>query len=204
MRSTELLYQQFARPEDVQLHQHLKEIRAARTGAPAKVKPFRVRYGWIAVAAALALLVGVYFFSLPKESASIAQGYYEPYRMLLASRGSSEGKVLNQAIMDYQAGEFSEAAQGFEEVYRQDSSEILVGLYQGVSLLGAGQAAQAALALELLLTSAPPELIETLRWYLALAWVEDGKLDLARTQLQAISREPYLSKAERLLSELGQ
>ena len=67
-----------------------------------------------------------------------------------------------------------------------------VQVYLGISLLGSGQAKEAAEVLErhLASTGGKPLFEEDAQWYLALAWLKMGDVEQARKQLSGISENP--------------
>ena len=150
----------------------------------------RPRRRWVmGIAAGIALLcvVGYLLWPSSKSTDSIFQEAFSPMENLISSMGAAA-----DGMYAYDQGDFSTAAEKLAQVPTQDEMYNGMQVYLGISLLGSGQAKEAAEVLErhLASTSGQPLFEKDAQWYLALAWLKMSDVEQAKKHLQGIAEDP--------------
>lgn len=161
----------------------------------------------IAVAATVLLLVFAYQLFVPESSSSeeLFAEYFEPYQMVLTQRSLSADSTmnitLNTAIRNYQDSQFKAAATAFQQLQTQYPENKAFTFYLGLAQLSAGNSDSSINAFSTLLADPTHLFVEQCRWYLALAYLQQGNNGLAATQLQAITSGTFKYEAAQALLE---
>ncbi|MEL6671062.1 MAG: hypothetical protein AAFR61_02690 [Bacteroidota bacterium] len=148
-----------------------------------KIFSFKPWYAWAASAAAVILLLVIYFW--PDKSLAPAELYAAYYEPLPARelKGQTEANMLNQAHQLYNQKQFSEALALYQQIPADSIPEAV--LFAGLAYLELEQPGEARNLLG--------EVIgfdQEKSWYVALAWLQEGKKEEARTQLESIAATP--------------
>lgn len=180
---------------------HIEKVLNKRISARAPVRKLNRR--WLSVAAAIALIFGVFTIWKSTQSvpASMYQSYYEapPFVLSEASRGGATAgfdlSTIRSAYLDQDYKALLNLSSGSE-------APAGLSLYEGIALLETGQL---PLAIEKLKSLQDPELLDMQQWYLAMAHLAADQTDLAKDLLGEISEasQHYKSKeAVEILTEM--
>lgn len=147
----------------------------------------------LAIAASLAIIIFTwqYFFVTGDDPAArnLYSEYFEPYQMVLSQRSEADtaghAALVNQAVQEYANGNYSSAANAFQQLWNLGTENISYRFYSGLSLLGSGETSEAIEIMEELLETRNHLFTEQSRWYLALAYIsaddESKAVDILRT-----------------------
>lgn len=167
----------------------------------------RVRRLWPAwVAAAMVVLIagfalyGYLYLSLSK---TLFTTYYIPEPV---SRGETDcGPELTPSIQAYRQANYQAA---LAEVEKLSASQPCVRYYRGLIQLALGNASDAIMELEQVVSKPPtePEItFQKAEWYLAMAYLSADKPEKAHQQLEKIAsqiNQPFQHKAQEVLRDL--
>lgn len=179
--------------ERTQLKARLKKEIASR----APVRNIRPLWIGLAVAAAVAAIILIFNpFSPKMTSQELAMSYLEPFPVQQVRGENTQGEP---AILLYQSGQYSEAAEAFKIL---DSSNPGIVLMYASALMQVKEYKQALEVLEQVESSG--RYTDVYLWNLALASVLDGQDDTARGLLEEISRSSHYKgkEAKELLERL--
>lgn len=191
----------------------LQELRS-QVAASAKAPLPPPRLGWInsvaAVVIALALAYAGYLYWNATRPAQLFAGYYEPavntyitYRSA-ENRGAGLPRELEQALAFYDAEDFGLSLPHFSAHLEHNPNDPQALLLAASAHLQAGRAEQAEQYLLRLEGQSAP-LRSQASWYLALAYLKQGKTAPAQAELKKILAEPaspFRERAGKLLEEL--
>jgi tetratricopeptide (TPR) repeat protein len=180
----------------------LKEVNA--TMPPIMVPVSRPNFRmWAAAATVLVFIsIGIWLFKSDDNSRKLtplAAEYFEPYPALGITRGDDAKDVSTEALRTYAVNDFKQAIPLLEKSFQLNKDSIFL-FYKSIAYLGNGQAAEAALILNSLQTSDKVP-IESVEWYLALAYIDLKQRENALILLKkaANTEGGYQSKAKELL-----
>ena len=113
------------------------------------------------------------------------ENYFEAYPMVLSQRGTNDQSTLIQA---YQNRDWDQVLPLIRNWQVQEPNNELVKLYLGIAALGANNL---TVAIEQLgnLVKDKPQVEEQARWYLALAFWQNGNNTEAKEMLELIIQE---------------
>ena len=161
---------------------------------------------WWAVAATGLVLItaGMWFFRENTEGGlkSVAKDYFEAYPALGISRGNDDGDIADDALRTYAVNDFQKAIPLLQKSFQFKKDSIYL-LYMGVSYLGMGKASEAEKILSTLQSSEKMP-IESIMWYLALAYIELGQKEKAMILLRktANTEGAYKVSAHELIKKM--
>lgn len=195
------------------LREKLEKLRSLEASQPYKTsgkrnpRIFQLYWKPLAIAASILLIATLWIVSTrsstPLNERLYAQ-YYEPF--------DSPGTGLTRGVEDeltpkarayvaYDAGNYVEAAQLFEEAISGNDNAIM-HLCLGNAYLKLGQTKKAEKVFQHILTE-HVDLVTQAKWYLALTYLSEGNLERTRANLWEISKSStYGEKARKLLKEL--
>jgi len=172
----------------------------------AKIVPF-YRKPWILSAAASILLVMVlagYFMRTQTPShEKLYLSYFEPFDNPGSGvvRGDSKITLKTRAYGAYDNGQYQEAAKLFEQLIA-DKDDAIARLCLGNAYMAQNEFAKAEKNFTEMLRK-HTELITQAKWYLALTYLKENKMERAKSVLWEISKSStYGEKAQKLLSQL--
>lgn len=171
-------------------------------------KVFRINWRRVlAVAASLALLVLAWQFFMVGSADDPFLAHHEPYQMVLNQRSAADGvpdsDLLNTAIQQYSTGQFAEAANAFEQLYKNAPENIAYQFYQAAALLSAENTATAIPIFENILTKPDHLFLEQSRWYLGLAYLKNNEREKAAAIFKKIKEGEFKhEEKERVLREM--
>lgn len=179
-----------------------------RDATPPRRMRLYTRLAW--AAAILTTAVSLWLLVDQPQSRDLYAAYFEKYPNDITSnpRGSSEptepGSLLEQGVILYTEGNFQESRKVLAEYLRQESSDPAGTFYLGLTLLESGQISEATHILRGLAPKTGPY-SEEASWYLALAYLREGKKDQAKDQLKTLidaGKGRYFKQAKSLFSKL--
>ena len=167
---------------------------------------------WLAVAASVLSIVLLGYLLVrngPADAQTLYAAYYEPYPNIInpaqRSGDATEPTAPEQAVRAYEAGQYQQAINLFDQSSVDASSDPGFVFYYALSYLGAEQPAPAILWLKQVAQQPAGSLFyEPARWYLALAYLDldqPTKAEPYLTQLAA-SQGDYATEAQQLLENL--
>ncbi|HEV8514023.1 MAG TPA: tetratricopeptide repeat protein, partial [Cyclobacteriaceae bacterium] len=129
--------------------------------------------------------------------------YFEPFDSPGSglTRGTNEVTLKTQAYEAYDNGNYKVAAQLFEQIV-SEKEDAIAQLCLGNTYLAQNDLAKAEKVFTEMLTK-QSELITQVKWYLALTYLKENKMERAKATLWEISKSStYGEKAQKLLKEL--
>ena len=189
-----------------------KERQAQQPQARMRRLPTRLRL--IAAAISFLAIVGLAYLLWPASEASLMATYYEPYPLYLNTRSadaapdSGEASVrseqLEAASVQYQSGNYAAALPAFQALINSTDQNAPYHFYAGICQLELGRPLEAAIHLEAAAARQDAQFTQPATWYLALAYLQQGKKSDARAVLEKVARAEgdYSQPAGQLLKEL--
>jgi tetratricopeptide (TPR) repeat protein len=172
---------------------------------PAQVIRFddatRQRFYW-AAAAILLLLVPLYLILGPgRRDDKLFAAYFKPYQGVSVQAGAP----LAQAMQEYQQRDYAQALPILERLLGEGSAEDTTLFFKGNASLALEQTPGAISSFRQIIANPKHPFYREAQWYLALAYLQDGSADEAKTQLQSFSSDashPHHEEATELLKKL--
>lgn len=169
----------------------------------ADVKPLRGRLSWArwaAVAAGLALLLGVWWWMSQQHLPTYEQ-YADHAPLSLTVRGAAD-----QAKFDAEAAfsrqDYAGALPALEQIVQAEPENLIAKFYQGICLLETNQGAKAR-DIWAPIAAGASALKSEAQWYIALSYLKEKNLSACQTALQAITPDAErFPDAQRLLKTL--
>lgn len=166
----------------------------------------------LAVAASLLVLILVYQALMPSTStppATLFAENFTPYKMVLNERSAqteaSATPNLAEAITAYEQKDFTKAAQIFQTLSPPTTEKIAFLFYQAQAEIALGNASTAIPLLEKIVATKDHLFVEQSRWYLGLAYLQDGQSSAAQEVLAGIEEGAYgYEEAWEILGVLGE
>ncbi|MFK8102278.1 MAG: tol-pal system YbgF family protein [Saprospiraceae bacterium] len=175
-----------------------------------KAKVFNLR-SIMAIAATVLLVVFAYQIFMPSTSNSqtdLFAANFESYKMVLNQRSADQrdelnGDLVQTAVAAYEQKDFAQAALQFKQLQSESPQIVAFQFYHAIAELALKNTAVAIPLLENIRQQPPHLFIEQSQWYLALAYLQQGEKEKARTALRAIKAKEYqYTKAQKLLKTL--
>jgi len=201
-----------------EVHPPIQEENEGDGGLPSVVvQLWKVRRTWVAAVAVLVfIVVGINLLMPPKATNNYAS-YYTPYPDKIsegitleieenAPSELSSLKDLQTAMQHYKVGAHKKAIPLYKKYLSENQASdryYIVRFYLANSYLATEQPQQAEDVLTAL-KDTPPERTDDLRWYLALAYAQNGKNKQAISLLKRLIQDSntYQGDAQKLLNEL--
>jgi hypothetical protein len=183
------------------------EKRSFQFSAPAAKVVTMYKSPWVLSAAASVILLVSLTFYLMREQTPVNEQLYAAYFQPFDSpgsgltRGTNEVNLKTEAYEAYDIGNYKVAAQAFEQITRE-KDDAIAELCLGNSYLALNNLPKAERIFTEML-SKHSELITQAKWYLALTYLKENKLERAKAILWEISKSStYGEKSQELLKEL--
>lgn len=186
-----------------------KSLGSQQDEKPARKLIFLVYWKPLAAAAGLLFVLASYLLFFQPDPASLNEqlftAYYEPFD----SPGSGLTRGQNDTVMTwkqkgymaYDNGRYKEAVGYFQNTLK-DNEDPIVKLCLGNAYLSLGQADIAEGIFQNILRD-HQDLVTQAKWYLSLSYVQQNKLERAKSTLWEISQSStYGEKARKLLNKL--
>ncbi len=173
----------------------------------AKIVPIYRKASVLAIAASVVLVMTVGIYSVQNRAPlneRLYTAYFEPFDApgIGLTRGNSEVSLKSKAYQAYDNGNFELATSLFEKVVAEDIDIASVDLCLGNAYLIQGKTDKAEERFTHVLTK-HNELITQAKWYLALTYLKQSRLEKAKATLWENSKSStYGEKAQKLLKEL--
>lgn len=183
---------------DSALHRDLQEIHRKHFGSSTTRKSVSRQY--YMVAATLVLLAVFTYFMINREAdhKPTFETFFRPYPNYDLSRNNTD-EVLSKAMNFYAVGEFDSAELVFESM-ELDSVNFDYSFYKGLTYLANRSFKESVASLEPILNAAGNPYYQQTRWYLALAFWQEGDLAKTKGLLSSISAGEYnYDQAQKLL-----
>ena len=172
---------------------------------PAQVIRFddatRQRFYW-AAAAILLLLIPLYMILGPgRRDEKLFAAYFKPYQGVSVQADAP----LAQAMQEYQQRDYAQALPILERLLGEGSAEDTTLFFKGNASLALEQTPDAISCFRQIIANSGHPFYREAQWYLALAYLQDGAADEAKTQLQSLVKDashPHHQEAMELLKKL--
>ena len=161
------------------------------------------RHYWVYAAASVIVIICTIFLLLPSKE-SLFASYYHPLPESPILRGETAHDSYATAMQKYSIGNYEEALVLLTTIYSQ-TYDPETELYIGSCLLSLRRAESAISYLENAAHADIQIISDHGRWYLALAYLDTGDLDQARSTLHQLSLEVdhmYQEKSKSLLKKM--
>lgn len=183
------------------------EKNAANLETPARVVPL-YRSPWLWSAAASIVLVTTIAIYFVGERTPLNEKLYTAYFQPFDSPGGSAVRggppkitLKAQAYQAYDSGNYAAAAQLFEQLVK-DNDDAIAQMCLGNTYLEQGKTAKAEKVFTDMLAK-QNDLLTPAKWYLALTYLKENKLERAKAALWEVSKSStYGEKAQQLLKKL--
>lgn len=164
----------------------------------------RRRFIGLAAAAALLLLAAAFWF-LGREPAApdLYASYFEPRKntLVVVQRTEGEESLMQKAFLLYEDEEYEEALDAFAALPDTAVTDD-VAFYRANALMAVGRTKEALPILQEVVRNGESQYLDSAKWYLALAYVDEAQYAAARPLLEELRSSPFLGKkAEALLRE---
>jgi tetratricopeptide (TPR) repeat protein len=165
----------------------------------------------LAIAASLAIIIFTWqiFFVSGEDPAAkqLFSEFFEPYQMVLSQRSEADTSghvnLMNLAVQEYTSGNYSSAADAFQQLSKFEPENISYMYYNALSLLGSNKGSEAIEILEEVLHTKGHLFTEQSLWYLALAYILADDEEKALDLLKAIKPgEFHFAESREIISEL--
>jgi len=160
------------------------------------------------IAAAIALLVGVGYalFFTSSDTQALFEQYYSPYYNVVDGSERSAGDVSGELAMRlYDQQRYEEALLVFKEAISRNPENHRLLFYKAMSHLSISQTDTAIANLQEVMNKPEERLHEPARWYLGLAYLQQGNVDKAKEIFATIesSNDSYSQRAGEILNALN-
>ncbi len=158
----------------------------------------------LAILISLGVLLKVQHNKLTNDQ--IFEKHYEPYEVTMIYRSAETDyqKVLSQAFAKYDAGEFYEAIDLFEEILVDDPADMASSLYSGISYMETNQYNEAGIKFEKIINHNDNLFIEPAELYLGYCYLHTGQNLEARAQFKEIAQSDgsYKKEARKIMRSI--
>ena len=189
--------------------QALEQEEKTDIGKEAKSRPL---HWWIAAAAA-AVVALIFLFRLastePISSEALFAQHFAPYpnveRVITRNQQNTESLDM-QAYANYELARYQEAVRLFDQLITTEPKNLSHRFYRALAHLALHQAATARPELKKVAQSDTSRYASAASWFLALAYLQEDRLDKARAILEKISKQsqhPYHEEAMELLKQMN-
>ena len=182
------------------------EKNAFDPASEAKIIPLYRKPWVLSAAASVILLVTLTFYFLREQTPlneKLYAAHFEPFDSPGSglTRGTNEVTLKTQAYEAYDNGNYKVATQLFEQIVNE-KEDAIAQLCLGNTYLAQNDLSKAEKVFTEMLTK-QSELITQAKWYLALTYLKENKMERAKATLWEISKSStYGEKAQQLLKEL--
>ncbi len=163
-----------------------------------------LRLAGLAIAASFLLILAIYWvLNREQSSPGLYASYFQPYKNTLVSveRELGDKTLLQRAFAHYEDKEYQEALSGFASLLSTGPNDD-IAFYQANALLSLGRAPEAIPILENIIRNGQSQYVSQAKWYLALAYIQEGLFTSARPLLEELKGSAFYEKrAEELLQE---
>lgn len=162
------------------------------------------KYKWIGLAASIAALAICfqYFGNVNPSNTDLFASNFEAYEMVLNQRSGDSASLLNQAILQYETGDFDQAAKDFSSLQKEEEN-LSYQFYEAIALLGSNKTKEAKHLFNSILKEDNHLLTEQSEWYLALTHIQLNEIVNAKALLNTFSNTHYkYSEAQELIKNL--
>ena len=141
-----------------------------------------------AAAIALILVAGYWFLLQPPSGADIYQEHYQAYALNFGERSNATQDITFTAGQFYQDGIYTKALDLFQTIPK-DSVSAKITLAKGICFLETNQLDEAAQSFQTLIDQQDIIYEDHARWYLALTFLKEEKIDQAKNLLRQIAEK---------------
>ncbi len=186
------------------LEESLPSLRQERETKVVAMRRFRI---WAAAASVLLVAVTAIWLFTGRQlnQDQLFTAYYQPYQNVESptTRGETNQDVRKNAYMAYDQERFEEAVNLFGSIPAEESQPV-DDFYEALSYLSLDQGTEAAALLVEFIDNGDDIMKERASWYLALAHLNQGKIDQCKEVLRIIVEEQTYNhpKASSLLEQL--
>lgn len=192
-------FEQQEKQVEKELKNHLLELNTNNS----KRKISMYWYGGIAAAIVLGLTL-IFQLGLKKGNASneLFDQFYEPYFTSTSQRGN--GEVNTEGTIYYIQEDYQSASELLRLELLNDPKNSELALCLGNSYLKLGQSSNAESTFLSVIKNGEKDYLQYAKWYLALSYLKQNKLNDCKALLKEISASnmDFKSSADRLLSEI--
>lgn len=191
-----------SRVDEVLKNSKLTEFRSILDSSHTKIteksnikKPvIKQLYMKIAIAASFLLIIGLGFSFLNDSTTTkddIYADYFEAFPTISQQRSGiteQNGIILfNEASMNYQNGNYTEAISKFENITKQHKENIAAHLFLGVSYMGVNNYDKAELIFSFIIETEDVYYTLPANWYLALCYLKTSNIEGAKNIFSELS-----------------
>ncbi|NMC42128.1 MAG: tetratricopeptide repeat protein [Bacteroidales bacterium] len=173
-----------------------------------KVARRKLAYRSAAVIAALVMAGSMFFYMNRMQSPdALFNHYFSLYEAGDQARSNSASGIdplYSKALSYYNSNDFENAAKFFKEFINNSPANMEAHLIYGISEMKNRNFPEAEKSFSTILSDGNNYFLDNARWYLALCYLNTGKTDAARNELNAVksSGSVYSKKAAKLLKKV--
>ena len=152
-----------------------------------------IRYASLAAVFALGLIFLPKLFQPSLQADQIYASNYELYPMALNQRSNepdNNSTELNIAIQSYLDKNYKDATIQFDGLYKLEKNDVYL-LYKGSAQQASGELKDAIISYDEIIKKADAKYIQQALWYRALALLESGEVNLAKTAFESLGSSHY-------------
>ncbi|MEM1318664.1 MAG: tetratricopeptide repeat protein [Bacteroidota bacterium] len=176
---------------DRELKAKLKGIhRNIHREEPAAAPPRRIGR-WLAVAAAVLLLLALGYWLFPRSSSpeQLYAQYYAPYDIPFTSRGDNPDRMLQEAADYFGQEGYAIALPLFRQLLQKEPQQPSLRFAEALCLLEMGKLPEAERSFKQVVQLPNPFYLDHARWYLALIYLRQSQIYEARRELERLVRD---------------
>lgn len=168
------------------------------------VKKSKTKYRLLipAIAASIALLLGVFFWQEYTHSSSyLYQSYYTPDPGLPTVMGKiTSNYEFNNAMVDYKMGDYKKALQTWNTLLKKEPQNDTLQYFTAMAHMNLGNFKSAETQLEILKNNNNSAFYKESKWFLALLYL---KADNKQRALELLQSLPKSQQTEKLIKQLN-
>ncbi len=166
-----------------------------------KSRKRKIFYSWAAVAASIAIIVGVTSWALFFKENTTEQIFAENFVVdpgLPTTMGNTSNYIFYDGMVSYKRKNYSQAIEKWQKIYPEKSNNDTLNYFLGVANLAEGKSKMAQIYFQRAILDENSAFFEEAQYYYALSQIKDGKVSEAKKSLAKSS----FSKSVVLLHQL--
>lgn len=166
-----------------------------------KSRKRKIFYSWAAVAASIAVIVGVTSWALFFKENTTEQIFAENFVVdpgLPTTMGNTSNYIFYDGMVSYKRKNYSQAIEKWQKIYPEKSNNDTLNYFLGVANLAEGKSKMAQIYFQRAILDENSAFFEEAQYYYALSQIKDGKVSEAKKSLAKSS----FSKSVVLLHQL--
>lgn len=158
---------------------------------------------YLAVTASVLLLITGWYLLRPPQHERLYAAHFEAAPGLPTTLGLSDDPTFAEGMIAYKQQQYEQALLRWQPLLARDQASDTLQFYLGVAQLGRGAPKEAEPWLQTVVEQPDSPYQPDAQWYLALAYLRQGKQQATREELQALlASEQFGARSRALLGEM--